>query len=181
MRPGLSAVEARRIALRAQGFGRAFPSDPGRAGVLGVLRRLGVLQMDSVNVLARSHYLPLFSRLGAYPRGVLEDLAWGPRKGLFEYWMHEASLAPLEVQPLLRWRMQDAEASVGVWRGVSAFLRSHGGESELAVPLLLSRLPADAEAVRRLEAGEARSFELLPLLFEIAAEAAEEEGGKETG
>jgi uncharacterized protein YcaQ len=126
VRPGLSAVEARRIALRAQGFGRAFPSDPGRAGVLGVLRRLGVLQMDSVNVLARSHYLPLFSRLGAYPRGVLEDLAWGPRKGLFEYWMHEASLAPLEVQPLLRWRMQDAEAGVGVWRGVSAFLRSHG-------------------------------------------------------
>ena len=126
MRPGLSAVEARRIALRAQGFGRAFPADPGRAGVLGVLRRLGVLQMDSVNVLARSHYLPLFSRLGAYPRGVLEDLAWGPRKGLFEYWMHEASLAPLEVQPLLRWRMQDAEAGVGVWRGVSAFLRSHG-------------------------------------------------------
>ena len=61
-----------------------------------------------------------------------------------------------------------------------AFLRSHGGESELAVPLLLSRLPADAEAVRRLEAGEARSFELLPLLFEIAAEAAAEEGGKVT-
>ena len=110
MSPGLSEAEARRLALRAQGFGRAQPFAPGRADVLGLVRRLGVLQMDSVNVLARSHYLPLFSRLGPYPREALEALAWGPRKGLFEYWMHEASLAPLEVQPLLRWRMEDAEA-----------------------------------------------------------------------
>jgi hypothetical protein len=122
----LSARDARRLALAAQGFGKAPPAAPGRADLLRVVRRLGVVQMDSVNVLARSHYLPFHSRLGAYPREALEDLAWGGRRGLFEYWMHEASLASLEVQPLLRWRMEDAEAGVGVWRGVAAFLRSHG-------------------------------------------------------
>lgn len=126
MKADLSARDARRLALAAQGFGKAPPAAPGRADLLRVVRRLGVVQMDSVNVLARSHYLPFHSRLGAYPRETLEDLAWGGRRGLFEYWMHEASLASLEVQPLLRWRMEDAEAGVGVWRGVAAFLRSHG-------------------------------------------------------
>jgi uncharacterized protein YcaQ len=122
----LSAREARRLALAAQGFGRAPPASPGRTDLLKLVRRLGVVQMDSVNVLARSHYLPFHSRLGAYPRDALEDLAWGARPGLFEYWMHEASLASLEVQPLMRWRMEDARAGVGVWRGVAAFLRTPG-------------------------------------------------------
>jgi len=142
--PGLSEAEARRLALRAQGFGRAQPFAPGRADVLGLVRRLGVLQMDSVNVLARSHYLPLFSRLGPYPREALEALAWGPRKGLFEYWMHEASLAPLEVQPLLRWRMEDAEAGVGVWRGVASFLRSHGAFIDKVLDEIARRGPLSA-------------------------------------
>ena len=144
MSPGLSAAEARRLALRAQGFGRARPAAPDRADVLGGVRRLGVLQMDSVNVLARSHYLPLFSRLGPYPREALEDLAWGPRKGLFEYWMHEASLAPLEVQPLLRWRMEDAEAGVGVWRGVAGFLKSHGAFIDQVLDEIARRGPLSA-------------------------------------
>lgn len=144
MSPGLSEAEARRLALRAQGFGRAQPFAPGRADVLGLVRRLGVLQMDSVNVLARSHYLPLFSRLGPYPREALEALAWGPRKGLFEYWMHEASLAPLEVQPLLRWRMEDAEAGVGVWRGVASFLRSHGAFIDKVLDEIARRGPLSA-------------------------------------
>lgn len=125
MRADLSAREARRLALAAQGFGRAPPA-PGPADVLRTVRRLGVVQMDSVNVLARSHYLPLFSRLGPYPREALEAAAWGSPRSLFEYWMHEASLAPLATQPLLRWRMEDAASGVGVWRGVAAFLRSHG-------------------------------------------------------
>ena len=126
MKSDLSARDGRRLALAAQGFRRPWPLNPGRAGVLRTIRRLGVVQMDSVNVLARSHYLPLFSRLGAYPHDALEGAAWGSRPTLFEYWMHEASLAPLETQPLLRWRMEDAAAGVGVWRGVAAFLRSHG-------------------------------------------------------
>ena len=144
MKADLSAREARRLALAAQGFGKAPPAAPGRADLLRIVRRLGVIQMDSVNVLARSHYLPFHSRLGAYPREALEDLAWGGRRGLFEYWMHEASLASLEVQPLLRWRMEDADAGVGVWRGVATFLRSHGDFIDRVLAEIRDRGPLSA-------------------------------------
>lgn len=144
MKADLSARQARRLALAAQGFGKAPPASPGRTDLLKLVRRLGVVQMDSVNVLARSHYLPFHSRLGAYPRDALEDLAWGARPGLFEYWMHEASLASLEVQPLMRWRMEDARAGVGVWRGVAAFLRTHGDFIDRVVAEIRDRGPLSA-------------------------------------
>jgi uncharacterized protein YcaQ len=121
----LSAKDARRIALAAQGFAERRPAVPGRRHLLKTIDRLSVLQIDSVNVVSRTHYLPLFSRLGAYPRPLLEDLAWGRRPALFEYWMHEASLAPWALQPLMRWRMDDAREGVGVWKGVARFLRTH--------------------------------------------------------
>lgn len=63
----ISALMARRIALAAQGIGRARPDAPARRHVLGMVQRLGALQIDSVNVLTRAHYMPAFSRLGAYP------------------------------------------------------------------------------------------------------------------
>jgi uncharacterized protein YcaQ len=118
----LSPRTARRIALSAQGFGRTFPATPGRKHVRDLVRRLGVVQIDSVNVVARTHYLPGFSRLGDYPREALEAEAWGSRRGLFEYWGHEASLLPMELQPLLRWRMARAEAGE-MWTGLSRFGR----------------------------------------------------------
>ena len=118
----LSPKAARRIALAAQGFGRAQPAAPGRSHVRDVARRLGVIQIDSVNVLTRTHYLPGFSRLGDYPREALEIEAWGTRRGLFEYWGHEASLLPLEIQPLLRWRMERARGGA-MWTGLSRFGR----------------------------------------------------------
>ena len=121
----LSALQARRIALAAQGFADRRPATPGRRHLLKTIERLSVLQIDSVNVVSRTHYLPLFSRLGAYPRVLLEDLAWGKRPALFEYWMHEASLAPWALQPLMRWRMDDAREGVGTWKGVARFLRTH--------------------------------------------------------
>ena len=108
----LSQAQARRIALAAQGFGTPRPgSTPDRRALRRVLSQTGLLQIDSVNVLARAHYLPLFSRLGPYPNELLERAAYAsttrqPRE-LFEYWGHEASLLPIETQPLFRWRMVD--------------------------------------------------------------------------
>lgn len=101
----LSAASARRIALAAQGFADRRPG--GRvtaAHVRRVLGRIGMLQLDSVNALVRSHYLPLFSRLGPYPLRLLDDYAY-KRKHLFEYWGHAASLIPVEHYPLFRHRM----------------------------------------------------------------------------
>lgn len=106
MKTDLSAAEARRIALTAQGFADAPPSGRVDARHLRrVLRRIGLVQIDSVNVVVRSHYLPFFSRLGPYPREALDHLAYRKRE-LFEYWGHEASLVPVEHEPLLRHRME---------------------------------------------------------------------------
>jgi uncharacterized protein YcaQ len=119
----LSARAARRIAVAAQGL--AVPPRPGEATarrLRRVIEGLGVVQIDSVNVLTRSHYLPAFSRLGPYPRELLEAAAWGPRPSLFEYWGHEASLMPVELQPLLRWRMARARNGE-LWSGLARFGR----------------------------------------------------------
>jgi uncharacterized protein YcaQ len=120
----LTAGEARRIALAAQGFGAPRPDgEVDKRRLLKLIERLGVVQIDSVNVVSRTHYLPAFSRLGAYPRELLEQVAWGRKPALLEYWAHEASLTPMATQPLLRWRMEDARNGVGVWKGVARFLR----------------------------------------------------------
>lgn len=97
---------ARRIALAAQGFGKSRPT--GSVDVRhfrGVISSVGLLQLDSVNVLERSHYLSVFSRLGSYDRPGLDR--YTARSGeLFEYWGHAASLLPTEDYPLFGWRME---------------------------------------------------------------------------
>jgi len=86
--------------------------------------RLGVVQIDSVNALVRSHYLPAFSRLGAYDRALLAGCAYGGRRrSLFEYWGHEASYLPVELYPLMRWRMERAAAGEGIYGGLARFGR----------------------------------------------------------
>ena len=121
----LSLAEARRIALAAQGFGA--PRQPDKASkreVRAVFERLGVVQIDSVNVLARAHLLPAFSRLGRYLTTDLQTLAYAGRKrALFEYWGHEASLLPIASQPLLRWRMARAASGEGIYGALAEFGR----------------------------------------------------------
>jgi uncharacterized protein YcaQ len=115
-RERLSAAQARRVALAAQGFAAPRPAEVGARAILATVNRLGVVQIDSVNVLARAHYLPLFSRLGPYDRDRFDQASWRAPRRLFEYWGHEASLLPVELQPLFRWRM--ARAHHEAWGGM---------------------------------------------------------------
>lgn len=141
----LTAGEARRIALAAQGFATPRPEGPiTRRQLLKLIDRLGVVQIDSVNVVSRTHYLPAFSRLGAYPREMLEDVAWAKKRPLFEYWAHEASLLPLASQPLFRWRMQDARDGVGLWKGVARFRREHADFVDKVLTEIATRGPMSA-------------------------------------
>lgn len=119
----LSLAEARRLALAAQGFGRTPRGAIAHRQLQAQIERLGVLQIDSVNALVRSHYLPAFSRLGHYQAEHLDELAWGRarRRRLFEYWGHEASLLPLELYPLLRWRMHRAADGQGIYSQLAKF------------------------------------------------------------
>lgn len=117
-RERLSLAEARRVALAAQGFaGRPLgrPVDA-RALRTRVFDRVGLLQIDSVNVVQRAHYLPAFSRLGPYDGEKLDRLSGHAPRKLFEYWGHEASLLPVELWPLMQWRM--ARAHDDAWGGM---------------------------------------------------------------
>lgn len=113
----VSAPLARRIALAAQGFGRPAPAEPGLRQVGGVLDRLGLLQIDSVNVFERSHYLPVFSRLGAYDKALLDRVTTGRRGRTLEYWAHEAAFVPRELWPLFEFRREEYRRRGGDWGG----------------------------------------------------------------
>ncbi|MEI7600344.1 MAG: crosslink repair DNA glycosylase YcaQ family protein [Aestuariivirga sp.] len=123
MAGSLSIAQARRVALAAQGF--SFTDRTKKvtwAHMASMVRRLNLLQIDSVNVVARSHYLPLYSRLGAYSQQTLDERAFGQKKRtMFECWAHEASLLPMELHPLMRWRMARARAGNGTYKSMDQF------------------------------------------------------------
>lgn len=136
----LSRAQARRIVLAAQGL--AAPRPPGRVD-RGHLRklfaRLGLVQMDSVNVLVRAHYMPAFSRLGPYDRSLLDGMAYRDHE-LFEYWGHESSLIRADLEPLFRWRMREPHQ----WSGMRQVGVQHADLVEAVLAAVLERGPVSA-------------------------------------
>jgi uncharacterized protein len=154
---------ARRIALAAQGFADPRPSGRVDARHLRrVIGTVGLLQLDSVSAVVRSHYLPVLARLGPYPRARLDELAAHSgagtgtprrvdpqRRELFEYWGHEASLLPVSMQPLLRWRM--SRAHLEAWGSMRRMVEENPGLIADVLELVRERGP-----IRASETGIAR-------------------------
>lgn len=147
----LSGAAAQRIALAAQGFADPRPTgEPSRRHLARVLSRVQLIQLDSVNVAVRAHYMPVFSRLGGYPAGLLDDAVWTdsarrPRQ-LVEYWAHEASLIPVADWPLFRWRMRRyGTPTARHWQAV----RTHPSLVSDVLAVVKDQGPIGAGAVER--------------------------------
>jgi uncharacterized protein YcaQ len=149
----LALKDARRLALAAQGFGTARPARVTAAAIAGLIRRLGLLQLDFVNVVCPSHYLVTFSRVGPYPVPLFDQVVYG--SGAFtEQWAHEASIVPMETWPLLRYRRETHRARP--W-GFDEIMREHHVYVDTALdevrrrgPLAPSDLPDPTHTGRRL-------------------------------
>lgn len=116
----LSIVDARALALAAQGFDKPrTKSKSSTADAVALIKKLGVIQIDSVNVLVRSQELPLFARLGDHDRKAISKATESRR--IFEYWGHEAALLPVEIQPLFRWKMNAARTGKIKHWGLTSF------------------------------------------------------------
>jgi uncharacterized protein len=133
----LTLGRARRLALGAQGLASARPGGRvDRRHVRGVFARTGLLQLDSVNVLVRAQEMPLFTRLGPHARALLPRMVADAE--LFEYWGHEASLIPVEFQPLLRWRMANPDR---MWRSLQELRQRQPGFIEAIYDEVAARGP----------------------------------------
>lgn len=144
MSGGLSIAEARRMALAAQGF--ADPAPAGRVDrrhLRRVMGRLNLLQIDSVPAVIRTQYLPGFSRLGAYPADLLDQMAYTDGEW-FETWAHEASLAPVADEPLLRWEKQRA-AEGRTWESLVRVARTEPGYVDEVLAQVVERPLAAGE------------------------------------
>lgn len=143
-RTRLTARAARRVALAAQGFGerRSDGSIVTMRQVQRTIDRLGVIQIDSVNVLARTQYVPFFSRLGPYDTALLDRARDQRPYRLVEYWAHAASLVPPTTIPFLRWRMQRAREEA--WGGMRRAEEENPGLAELLLAEVRERGPITA-------------------------------------
>lgn len=152
----MSSGTARRMALAAQGFADARPAGMvTRRHLNRVLERTRLLQLDSVNVAVRAHYMPVFSRIGPYDQGLLDEAAWSHSTGrprlLVEYWAHEASLLPVTDWSLFRWRMRHYAGLRGRYWKV---MESRPGLAEEVVAAVRELGPITAGALERELAGE---------------------------
>jgi uncharacterized protein YcaQ len=150
----LSTRQARRIALAAQGFVDRRHAVPSMRTLQRTLERTGVLQVDSVNVLQRAHFMPLYSRMGAYDVGLLERAQGTPRqpRRMVEYWAHVQAFMPVELWPVMRHRMDHYRVSRGKWGAVEE-------NPELEASLLAEVRERGASTARDLDDGLPRSKE----------------------
>ena len=151
----LSPALARRVVLAAQGFGRPALERPvGTRDLTTLGRRLGQFQIDSINVVTRAHFVPAFSRLGPYDPALLERAAFAAPRRLFEYWGHAASLLDVELQPLLRFRMNEGAHS---WGGVDQVARANPALVEHVRREVADRGPVSARELEGEETSRDRS------------------------
>ncbi|HEX2808016.1 MAG TPA: crosslink repair DNA glycosylase YcaQ family protein [Kineosporiaceae bacterium] len=147
-RERLSLAQARRIAVAAQGLGGRRPAGtPTARHLQRVIDTVGVLQIDSVNVLSRSHYLPVFSRLGDYPHELLDRATQVHPRRIVEYWAHEASFVPPATHRLLRFRM--ARAHEEAWGGMARAAREATALAEAIREEVARRGPLTAQQIER--------------------------------
>ncbi|WP_017934843.1 winged helix-turn-helix domain-containing protein [Nocardioides sp. Iso805N] len=142
----LSLAQARRIALAAQGFLDPAHETPTMRTLQRTVERTGVLQVDSVNVLQRAHYMPLYSRMGSYDIDLLRRASTGPKRRLVEYWAHVQAFMPVELWPVMQHRMQHYRDRRGKWSIVEA----EPGLEESLVEEIKER---GASTARELDAG----------------------------
>jgi uncharacterized protein YcaQ len=148
MKEKISLRTARRIALAAQGFADPAPAGPvNRRHLQRVLSRTGLFQIDSVSAVVRAHYMPLYSRLGPYPMALLDDAGAGRRRLLFEYWAHEASLLPIDLWPLMQWRMERAGRGEEMYLGLARWGREKTAFIEEIFQEVAARGPIAASAI----------------------------------
>jgi len=147
----LSAADARALAIGAQGFGPR-PATVTQPMLRALVDRLGVIQIDSVNVLSRSHYLPAFSRLGPYDREALDALAWEAPRSMVEYWAHEASFVPVDLHPYFRFRM--ATANNDAWGRMQKMARYRKAFVQDVLRVVAERGPIAASEIELAEAAK---------------------------
>jgi len=153
-RPTLSASTARRIALAAQGFGLSRRTRAVNAEhIRSVTSQIGLLQLDSVNVFCRAHYMPVYSRLGPYDRSLLDAMAahvkTSSHPSLIEYMAHEASLLPVEMHHLFRWRM--ARVDQEAWAPIVKLAKARPEVIAAALRQVVNQGPIRASAIEGLQ------------------------------
>lgn len=134
------------MALAAQGFAKARPATVSTRHLTATAQRMGVTQIDSVNVFARSHYMPFFARLGEYDPDTLDRLAFGARGPYVEFWAHCAALIPIDDWPLWQFRMSDHRAKYGA---AGSWLAQHADTEAWVRSELAERGPLRAAEIEQ--------------------------------